>query len=69
MASHTKIRKFTKTQYNYLASALKDSEPNMAWLNKHNQWRKDANTLAEAFEQLDGNFDKQRFLTQCGIKE
>jgi hypothetical protein len=79
MASHTKIRKFTKTQYNVIADVFKtvntveremiaekrpSASPEML-----EAYEIVAKMLATKFSKLDINFNRARFLNECGIEE
>jgi hypothetical protein len=72
MASHTKIRKFTATQYRYLASAILFSHDSLSdhYFEKYYDGIERASeSIADYLQAIDPNFNKQRFLKECGIEE
>tara|TARA_Y100000310_G_scaffold321159_1_gene378444 strand:- start:557 stop:769 length:213 start_codon:yes stop_codon:yes gene_type:complete len=64
----------TKKDYELIAYAMNWSEPNIFWLNKRLQWRKDCEELSKQLHKtskytLNGNksFKRDKFLTECGF--
>lgn len=65
----------TKKDFQLIADALARQEPvhNQLnpftnWLNKHLQWEKDCEALADALATTNPRFDRERFLTACGVE-
>ena len=57
----------TKKHFQLIARAMRDNAPNVAWINKRQQWRYDCRSLAYMGRDVNASFNFETFFDYCGF--